>query len=99
MCIRDSIYAALAFFARKSEDIPEPRAIIGSALVAMSWAAGCVAYGAARDRTPREERTRKLSAAAGFDPTPREERLASALAVVRIVSRAIGLPGVGLALV
>jgi hypothetical protein len=92
-------YGALAFFARASEDVPPPRAIVGSALVAMSWAAGLVAYGAARDRGSREERLRRLEAIAGHAVSPREERIASIVAIMRVVARAVGLPALGLAFV
>jgi hypothetical protein len=92
-------YGVLVFLARASEDVPSPRAIVGSALVAMSWAAGLVAYGAARDRVPRGERLRRLEALAGHPITPRDERIASILAIMRVVGRAVGLPALGLALV
>jgi len=92
-------YGVLAILARASDDVPSPRAIVGSALVAMSWAAGLVAYGAARDRIPREERLRRLEAVAGHPVTPRDERLASILAIMRAVGRAVGMPALGLALV
>ena len=93
------VHVALFGWSRRSPDV-RPAAVVAAAVGLMSWAGGgAVAWGAATDSQP-DDRERGLMTIASERGIPRgEQRLARALSTMRVVARAVGLPGASLALV
>lgn len=90
-------YAALLGLSRGAKDV-RPAAVVAAALGLMSWAAGAVAFESARDAEPddRERGLRAVASERGFSHA--EQQWARAIATIRVVARAVGLPGMALVL-
>jgi hypothetical protein len=92
------VHVALFGLSRRSPDV-RAAAVVAAAVGLMSWAGGAVAWGAAKDWEP-DDRERGLMTIASERGIPRgEQGLARAFSTMRVVARAVGLPGASLALV
>jgi hypothetical protein len=86
-------HGAISVFLRARGDLDGIAAVVPAALVSLSWAAGIVAWAAARD-TGRDERDGGIVALAeSRGAAPGERTHARLLATIKVVGRAVGFPG------
>jgi hypothetical protein len=84
-------YAVLIAFVPRGE--PETAAgLVMAALSALSWSAGLVAWGSARDLDAEETASGLSALAASRGASVREQRLARAVATLRVVASTVGRP-------
>lgn len=90
-------HGAISVFLRVRGEREGIAAVVPAALVSLSWAAGVVAWAAARDPGGEERDGGLVALAESRGAAPGERAHARLLATIKVVGRAVGFPGFAVA--
>jgi len=92
-------HALLAGYLSLHGDTPGVLAIVARGLAWVSWAAGAVAWSAARDLEQEERKSGVAALEEARGIGPRVRRVASSFVTIAVVARTVGFPGLAMAVV